>query len=242
MSYCAWCGRKLGQDEVFCKNCGTQASPSSSASPTSQSQLTPAATANKAEKCNTIAPHEPATYVGGQPFAFCVDWPNIDEKGVVGKAESCGAESQVKMPKYGLLGFRSRRVWKMVIASLWYAFWLLLYLILMTGPSFSCSQADLMTYRLSQTLLLLPFVLVPILLSSFRVYEKLPGKKEGRLLRILAAVLCTFILFAGSSSVSDGFSQEYQDSKTAYELLKQAEFGAKDAEQAARRVATEDGL
>lgn len=204
MSYCTWCGRELGQDEFFCKNCGTQAAPS----------------------------REPASCAGGQPASLCADEPNIGAKGVAGEAESSGTGSPVKATKYGLLGYRSHRAWKMVIASLWYAFWLLLYLLLMTGPSFECSQADLLTYRLSQTLLLLPFVLVPILLSSFKAYEKLPGKNGGRLLRIIGAVLCAFILFAESSSVSNGFSQEYQDNRAAYEISKQAEYDSKAAEQA----------
>ncbi len=239
MSYCVSCGRELDPDEVFCKKCGTHVvapplpqEPISQEPPVHQMEPMPQVLpTNQAETVSAPAQREEDASGANE------DKPSSATTSQ-GKAQEANQSAAPEKVKSGLLGYRSRSIWKMWFASLWYGLCVLVLLAgLFSAPQFECSQEDLTRYWVSTIFPILPFVLVPVLLSSFKIYEKLPGKNNGRLLRVCVAVLATIVLFGNASEASDNFSQEYKDNKAAYEAAAKEEKAAANADKVAQEEA-----
>jgi cytoskeletal protein RodZ len=197
--------------------------------------------------------------VGGSPVALQdvlgydqagqVNWLSDDLKkwaqdiagglGTDGRPAVSPSDTPVAEVKRGkLLGFRSRRVWKMVVACAYYAFCGLAALgVFASVQPYATDTRDVAIDVVSYLLVVLLLLSPALLLSDFGYRQKLPLFKRRKLLWSVAGLALVFVLLSGTIAFAESVhSQPY---KVAAEKARVALQKKQEAEAAAKRAAEE---
>jgi cytoskeletal protein RodZ len=155
------------------------------------------------------------------------------------RAQSVPADSgpQVAEVKPGrLFGFRSKRIWKMAIASLYYAACALVALgVFASVKPYATNPRDIVLSVLSYLLVVLALVSPAVLLSDFGYRQKLPLFKRRKLFWSVVGLVVVFLLLSVTAALADSLhTQPYkvaaEQERVALKQKQDAEAEAKAAE------------
>lgn len=194
--------------------------------------------------------------IGGAPVSFedvaawddagQVEWLSEELRAwartVVRPAEPTaqGENAQVDSPKRGrLFGFRSHRIWKMILACAYYALCVLLFLGVFAsvrpyGGNLRDASLDVFSYVAMVLALLSP----AILLSDFSYRDRLPLFRQRKVgLSVLGLAAVFLALIVASAAADSMHSESYKRAAAAEQAARRAKAEAEDA---ARRKAEQE--
>lgn len=152
--------------------------------------------------------------------------------------EEAGAhDGHIPEPKRGkLFGFRSKRIWKMVVASAYYALCVIATIgVFASIRPYATSTADKVLDVVSYLIVVLIFLSPAFLLSEFGYRDRLPFFKRRKVLWSAAGLAIVLVLLSVTVALAGGLhSQPY---KVAAERERIALQKKQDADAAAQRSA-----
>lgn len=136
-----------------------------------------------------------------------------------------GAVQEVESRKGRLLGFRSRRPWKMALASAYYVFWAFFTLAAVwPSPSPAADARDIALEVLKGAMLSGLLVLPALALSDFRYCARLPLFRRRKVLANAIGFAACLVLFVASIAVADSLhSSPYKAEAEAQRIAQQQE-------------------
>lgn len=128
-----------------------------------------------------------------------------------------------------LWGFRSNKLWKKIIASLYY---LLCLIIIFSSfskvPQIETNTYDMIIYKISTLLGSLSFLIPPLLISDFNIKNKLPFLKKKKWWSDVFGFICIFIIAICFSNLiylfhSDDYKNRYEEFNKTNVIYQQQE-------------------
>lgn len=135
-----------------------------------------------------------------------------------------------------LFGFRSRRVWKMIVASAYYGLCAIMLVgVFASVRPYSTEPRDVVLDVVSYLVLVLAMFVPALLLSDFRYRQKLPLFRRHKLLSSAVGLAIVVLSLAGVSAFA--YSLHSEPYKTAERLQRLAQEKKNEAAQQAERAA-----
>lgn len=198
--------------------------------------------------------------VGGAPVTLAdvigydkagqVDWLSDDlrswaqnlESGQAAETQSPDAKpspSAVTPSGKRLFGFRSRQPWKMIVASLYYLFAVVISIgLIVSRKPYATSGTDVAVEVLSGLLLSLILLSPAFLLSDFGYRDRLPLFKRRKLVWSALGLALFFVLMLVTSALADTLhTQPYKVAAAAEKAAQEKEAAKRQAEADAKKAA-----
>lgn len=144
-----------------------------------------------------------------------------------------------------VFGFRSNKVWKKAIATIWYVGWLLMMLLsFAVQPTVEASSTDMMIFKASSALLFFGMAALPFLLSDFGPLKKIPLTGSDKpILKALGLVIVAVIWLVLFSCINGLHSEEYKaavEAQAAQQRAEQEEQRAQEEAEKQRQAAEKE--
>lgn len=169
-------------------------------------------------------------------------WAHGLAAGSVAQTEAATAKTVTTASGKGLFGFRSRKPWKMLMASAYYLFAVVgSAAMLVSRKPYATNGTDIALEVLSGLLFALILLSPVFLLSDFGYRDKLPLFKRRKPILSALGLALFFVLMVTTAAVADTFhTQPYKVAAAAEKAAQEKEAAERQAEADAEKAAEEE--